>query len=181
MVYRHGKEAVETVWHSCLTERDGEMFEMMDDVDLEIKKDNFDSHWKMQIHLREFLSDRSITQVRKLVNYIRESDTPDEEKKILNYVQEYLNNADDEIDAWEKKRIGYEQKVKFAEKELKSATEYRNTFKKNTKAYKDAAVHVKSAKDELKAIKSRLYIVRHTIDDILKNVMFCQKVIEITS
>lgn len=157
------------------------MFEMMDDVDLEIKKDDFDKHWKMQIHLKAFLSDRSITQVRKLMNYIRESDTPDEEKKILNFVQDFLNNADDEIDEWEKKKIGYEQKVRFAEKTLNDATKYRNTFKKNSKAYKDAAVHVKTAKDELNAVKSRLYIVRKSIDDILKNVMFCQRVIEIMS
>lgn len=157
------------------------MFEMMDDVDLEIKKDDFDSHWKMQIHLREFLSDRSITQVRRLVKYIRESDTPDEEKKILNYVQDYVKGADDEIDAWEKKQIGYEQKVKFAQDQLNQSVEYRNTFKRNSKAYKDAAVHVKNAKGELNAVKSRLNIVRHTIDDILKNVMFCQKVIEIIS
>lgn len=157
------------------------MFEIMDEVDLEIKKDDFSSHWKMQIHLKAFLSDRSITQVRKLLKYIRESDTPDEEKKILNFVQEYLNIADDEIESWEKKRIGYEQKVKFAIKTLNDATEYRNQFKRNSKAYKDAAVHVKNAKGELNAVQSRLYTVRKSIDDILKNVMFCQKIIETIS
>ena len=153
--------------------------DFMEDVDLDIHKNDWNEHWKMQIHLKVFLSDRNIGKTKKLLKIIRGSDTPDEEQKIKDFVQEFLNHADDEIAELEKYKIGYEQKVKYSKDHIADMKKTRDGFKKNSEQYKYWSGCIKAANVDLKQFKSRLGSCIRETDDILKNVMFCQKVIEI--
>lgn len=48
----------------------------------------------MCIHLKEFLSMRNITKFRKLLKIIRDSDTPDEEQKIIKWCEQFLEQVE---------------------------------------------------------------------------------------
>lgn len=135
------------------------MFGMIEDVDLEIKKDDFDSHWKMQIHLKEFLTSCSLAEFKRLLKYIRESDTPDEEKKILNFVQDSISECDSEVSEWERHTIGLNQKIRFSQKQVDSFLKDRQHTKRNSKEYKEISNHIKRAKEETRILKSRLYAI----------------------
>lgn len=110
----------------------------MENVDLDIRWADCGHNGQMQIHLKEFLTGdgRRITDLKKLLKIIRQSDTPDEEQKILNFVQNFLSDYNDARHNAEISKIGYERKVAFCQYQVEVLSDNRDKFKRNTLVYK---------------------------------------------
>ena len=119
MVYRFSKEEIEAVRNYSITE--GENM-----TDITIKYD----HGQMLIHLDNFLSDRKISEVRKLIKLIRQSYTPECEEQIKEYIQCGVKELDNIIMITEKRIDRNEAEVKDAEKDLKTWLYFRSLHKK---------------------------------------------------
>ena len=91
MVYRFSKEEIEAVRNHSITE--GENM-----TDITIKYD----HGQMLIHLDNFLSDRKISEVRKLIKLIRQSYTPECEEQIKEYIQCGVKELDNIMEDYRK-------------------------------------------------------------------------------
>ena len=136
-------------------------------MDLEIRYEG----GLMTVHLEEFLSCRSITKVRKLLKVIRSSFTPELEQ----FEQKQLKN--------ERYITGYEEKVKFCQRQLDNALYNRNQYKKSTPLHKsDGWEHynedVKRLRQELREIKAMLRSWRHNFDNNARNKEFYKTVLE---
>lgn len=101
-------------------------------TDITIKYD----HGQMLIHLDNFLSDRKISEVRKLIKLIRQSYTPECEEQIKEYIQCGVKELDNIIMITEKRIDRNEAEVKDAEKDLKTWLYFRSLHKKGSDGYR---------------------------------------------
>ncbi len=124
-------------------------------------KGKWDSY-HMVIDLTKFMETRSITRMRKLVKYIRESDTPEELNKISDWIQDFLGSY--ESDQKDRKRLidSYVRKVKFLEIELNNDLYLRDNlqhyiaFRKVNPDYAEANERVKAVRGGLKRTKEQI-------------------------
>ncbi|MFI3236792.1 MAG: hypothetical protein R3Y47_02040 [Lachnospiraceae bacterium] len=144
-------------------------------MDLEIKY----KQGTMVVHLEEFLDYRNISKVRKLMCIIRSSYTPDEELKIKNYVQY-------EIEHFEQKQLelsrcidGCEQKIRYNERCIYTASTYRSRYKKNTEAWKYHNEDLKKFRVEHKELKAQLRYSMQQYNRNIRNREFYKKIVEI--
>lgn len=93
-------------------------------------------HGQMLIHLDNFLSDRKISEIRKLIKLIRQSYTPECEEQIKEYIQCRVKELDNIIMITEKRIDRNEAEVKDAEKDLKTWLYFRSLHKKGSDGYK---------------------------------------------
>lgn len=124
-------------------------------------KGKWDSY-HMVVDLTKFMETRSITRMRKLVKYIRESDTPEELTKISDWIQDFLGSY--ESDQRDRKRLIdlYVRKVKFLEIKLDRDIRLRDnlqhyiTFRKVNPDYAEVNKRVKAVRGELKRTKEQI-------------------------
>lgn len=171
-------------------------------MDLEIRYEN----GSMTVHLEEFFEYRSITKVRKLLKLIRSSFTPECEQQMKEFIQEQAEQFE-----WVQKEHsiyieGYTQKVKYVEQQIrqtkhrisqiqrgvKNAQLLRDSYRKNTKAWKNCNADVKKyrehlkeprntlkeQKKELKELKFLLRSRQQSFDRNIRNKDFYKKVLE---
>ena len=135
-------------------------------MDLEIRYEN----GSMTVHLEEFLSERRITKVRKLLKVIRSSFTPECEQQIRQT----------------KHRISQIQTG------VKNSQLLRDSHRKNTKVWKDRNADVKKYRErlkeprttlkeqneELRNLKTRLWKRQKAFDCNVRNKEFYKKVMQ---
>ena len=83
-------------------------------MDLEIRYEN----GSMTVHLEEFLSERRIAKVRKLLKVIRSSFTPECEQQMKEFIQEQTEQFEQVQKEHSIYIEGYTQKVKYAEQQI---------------------------------------------------------------
>lgn len=148
-------------------------------MDLEIRYEG----GLMTVHLEEFLSCRSITKVRKLLKVIRSSFTPECEQQMKGFILNWLEQFEQKQLKNERYITGYEEKVKFCQRQLDNALYNRNQYKKSTPLHKsDGWEHynedVKRLRQELREIKAMLRSWRHNFDNNARNKEFYKTVLE---
>nr|DAQ34771.1 MAG TPA: hypothetical protein [Caudoviricetes sp.] len=144
-------------------------------MDLEIKYE----HGSMVIHLEKFLDCRNISKVRKLVKIIRSSFTPECEEQIKEYVQQEIEQFEQNQKENAKYIIGYTEKVKFCQKQLDNCIYNRERYKQNSEGWKHYNDFVKQYRQELKELKTLLRSRQTVFDKNIKNKEFYRKVLEI--
>lgn len=88
-------------------------------MDLEIRYEN----GSMTVHLEEFLSERRIAKVRKLLKVIRSSFTPECEQQMKEFIQEQTEQFEQVQKEHSIYIEGYTQKVKYAEQQIMQTNE----------------------------------------------------------
>lgn len=133
----------------------------------------------MIIDLEKFLSCRSITKVKKLVNIIRDSHTPECEGQIREFIEQELEQYEPRQKEVSRYITGYTEKVKFCEKQLNNCISNRDRFKRKSDGWEHYNSHVKAFRDELKEMKAALRTHQRKSDNEKKNRDFYMKVLEI--
>jgi hypothetical protein len=196
VVHRFSKETLETIW--CCSVTPGRKVFM----DLEIRYEN----GSMTVHLEEFLSERRIAKVRKLLKVIRSSFTPECEQQMKEFIQEQTEQFEQVQKEHSIYIEGYTQKVKYAEQQIrqtkhrisqiqtgvKNSQLLRDSHRKNTKVWKDRNADVKKYRErlkeprttlkeqneELRNLKSRLWKRQKAFDCNVRNKEFYKKVMQ---
>ena len=131
----------------------------------------------MTVNLNRFLEDRKTNNFKKLLKEIRNSDTPEEEQKIIEFIDIFNDGFDDAFQQLENKKIEYSQKVDYCENVLlKMLLEIRSSYKRYSKAYKDFSHDIKVTRNELRSLKTRLNNTEKAISDLRKDKIFISKV-----
>jgi hypothetical protein len=196
VVHRFSKETLETIW--CCSVTPGRKVFM----DLEIRYEN----GSMTVHLEEFLSERRIAKVRKLLKVIRSSFTPECEQQMKEFIQEQTEQFEQVQKEHSIYIEGYTQKVRYAEQQIrqtkhrisqiqtgvKNSQLLRDSHRKNTKVWKDRNADVKKYRErlkeprttlkeqneELRNLKTRLWKRQKAFDCNVRNKEFYKKVMQ---
>lgn len=135
-------------------------------MDLEIKYEN----GSMTVHLEEFLSERRIAKVRKLLKVIRSSFTPECEQQMKEFIQEQAEQFEQVQKEHSIYIEGYTQKVKYAEQQIRQTQHIisqiqtgvknlqllRDSHRKNTKVWKNRNADLKKQRERLKEPRNTL-------------------------
>lgn len=171
-------------------------------MDLEIRYEN----GSMTVHLEEFLSERRIAKVRKLLKVIRSSFTPECEQQMKEFIQEQTEQFEQVQKEHSIYIEGYTQKVKYAEQQImqtkhlisqiqtgvKNSQFVRDSHRKNTKVWKNRNADVKQRRErlketratlkeqneDLKKLKTRLRSGQEAFDGNVRNKEFYKKVMQ---
>lgn len=171
-------------------------------MDLEIRYEN----GSMTVHLEEFLSERRIAKVRKLLKVIRSSFTPECEQQMKEFIQEQTEQFEQVQKEHSIYIEGYTQKIRYAEQQIrqtqhiisqiqtgvKNSQLLRDSHRKNTKVWKNRNADVKKyrerlkeprntlkeQKEELKKLKALLGSRQQSFDRNIRNKDFYKKVLE---
>ena len=171
-------------------------------MDLEIRYEN----GSMTVHLEEFLSERRIAKVRKLLKVIRSSFTPECEQQMKEFIQEQTEQFEQVQKEHSIYIEGYTQKVKYAEQQIRQTKHcisqiqadvaklqfIRDSHRKNTKVWKDCNTDVKQYREllkeprvtlkeqneELRNLKTRLWQRQKAFDCNVRNKEFYKKVMQ---
>lgn len=148
-------------------------------MDLQIRFEN----GSMVIHLREFLNARNITNVRKLLKIIRRSHTPECEQQIREFIESESEGLDEKQEEIRRYVTGYEQKIRYCQRQLQYALHARGSYKKSTPLYRSEEWEkwnekVKAAKEELAEQKKLLRSYESEYNRNIKNRGFYKKVLE---
>lgn len=133
----------------------------------------------MTVQLENFLSCRSIAKVRKLVRIIRESNTPECEEKIREFIEQELEQYEPEQKDTNRYIVGYTEKVNFYQKQLDISIRSRDGFKRKSEGWEQCNEHVKAYQDILRDMKLQLRSYQKQFDQRVKNREFYRKVLEI--
>lgn len=128
----------------------------LEPVDLDI---HYGGTWgkpkgSMYIHLKEFMANHSITQFRKLLKIIRESNTPDEEKKILEWCEQFIEQAEPFKKNAVMKKCEKQKLVMQLETEIDLLKYNRDRYKRNSPPYKELSEQLKIKRQNLSAEKA---------------------------
>lgn len=140
-----------------------------------------EKHWKMTIRIDQFLDLSNMQQFKKLLKTIRNSDNPEEEKKIADYIKAKIEADKDEIEELKRYEVGYEQKVRTAKIIMDDDIAYRNTLKVRTEARKNAAEKARRSKLEYNTMRSRLTNVRYDIHVLCVDKEYMEKCLVLVS
>lgn len=149
-------------------------------------KGKWDSY-HMIVDLTKLMETRSMTRMRKLVKYIRESDTPEELTKISDWIQDFLGSY--ESDQRDRKRLidSYVKKVKFFEIELNRDIHLRDNlqhyiaFRKVNPDYAEVNERVKAVRGELKRTKEQIRYAERGYNRCERMKDFVRKVSEVVN
>lgn len=133
----------------------------------------------MILDLEKFLSCRSIPKVKKLVNIIRDSRTPECEGQIKEFIEQELEQYEPRQKDVSRYIVGYEEKVLFCQKQLDNCISNRDRFKRKSDGWEHHNSNVKAFRDELKEMKAALRTYQRQFDNEKKNREFYMKVLEI--
>ena len=148
-------------------------------MDLKIRYEN----GSMTVHLEEFLNARSTIKVRKLLKIIRSSFTPECERQIKEFVQNWIEQFEQKQLETERYITGYEQKVSYCQKQLQDALYTRDSHKKSTPRHKSEGwdrwnEKVKVYRKELAEVKTLLRFYESQRSNNIKNRDFYNRVLE---
>lgn len=146
-------------------------------MDLTIKWGN----GSMTVHLKEFLSCRNISKVKKLVKLIHQSVNPDDIGKVRMFIEQEIEQFEPRQKEDVRYIVGYREKVKFSQKQIDNCTQNRSRFKKNSDGWKHYNELVKSFREENRELKAALREKQKDFDDCSRNKIFYQKCLEIIS
>lgn len=133
----------------------------------------------MVVHLENFLSCRNISKVRKLVNIIRGSFTPECEGQIREFIEQELEQYEPRQKENSRYIVGYTEKVKFCQRQLDNSRYNRDKFKRKSDGWEHYNDHVKEYMDELREMKLQLRSYQKRFNQGVKNREFYRKVLEI--
>lgn len=146
-------------------------------MDLQIKYEN----GSMVVHLEEFLGCRKITKFRKLVKLIRQSYTPEELNKILNYIEQFNETYELDQKVTQQKIVGYSDKVRFCEMQISRCTTSRDSYKKQSENWVTFNDNLKEHRDELKQLNQLLRAVKQEYKNRQRDKVFldeCSNVLQ---
>ena len=126
----------------------------------------------MTIHLEQFLGCRSISKVKKLVKLIRQSYTPNESEKIVNFIEKSMETYEADLKLVKSKIIGYESKVKIAKSYLDKSIMYRGKCTRNSSPWKYHNNYVKQYREELKELQQLLREENKKLNNLKRNKIF---------
>lgn len=109
---------------------------------------------KMKIWLPEFFMDPKISDTRKIIKLIRDSQTPEEENKIWGYVEAELETLDDRLKSCVNKTVDASTRAKELEPDLARLIAQRDRWKKSSDPYKELMEAVKSKREEIQHFKN---------------------------
>ena len=153
----------------------------VDDIDLEIKWSDTGGGRKgsMLIHWVKWMEMHNVTKFRKLLKIIRESDTPDEEKKISKWCEQFLEQAE----PFKKKEVNFifdmKEKVRKCETQVDLLKYQRDKFRRNTPPYKELNIRLKEEKKNLSTVKELLRDAERNIKSVENDKKFILKCLEI--
>lgn len=142
-------------------------------TDITIKYD----HGQMLIHLDNFLSDRKISEVRKLIKLIRQSYTPECEEQIKEYIQCRVKELDNITMITENRIDRNKEEVKDAEMNVQHWLYLRSQHKKGSNSYKHYMTNVKESRDTLKEKKADLRSAEKEYKDSIRDKEFFSKLL----
>lgn len=148
-------------------------------MDLEIRYEG----GSMTVHLEEFLSCRSISKIKKLLKVIRISFTPECEQQMKEFIPNWLEQFEQRQLENERYITGYEEKVKFCQRQLQDALYTRNSYKKSTSLHKSEGwdrwnEEVKRYRKELSEVKALFRSYESQYNRNIRNQDFYKKVLE---
>lgn len=146
-------------------------------MDLTIKWGN----GSMTVHLKEFLSCRSINKVKKLVKLIHQSVNPDDIGKVRMFIEQEIEQFEPVKREAERYIIGYQQKIEYSDRCIYTASTYRSRYKKGSEAWKHHNEDLKRFRAENKELKALLRNKQKVIADCSRNKIFYRKCLEIIS
>ena len=128
----------------------------LENIDLKIKWSDCWSGRKgeMCVNLKEFLAMRNITKFRKLLKIIRNSNTPDEEQKIVEWCEQFIELVEPFKRQAILRKYEKQKKIKFHESRVELLTYHRDRYRKNTPPYKELAEKVRTEKQNLSVAKA---------------------------
>lgn len=114
----------------------------------------------MTVHLEEFLSCRSISNVRKLMKLINQYGDGSEVQKILNIIEQFKDSyeVDQKLNA--SKIVGYTDKIKFTDRQIQNLVSNRSRFKKGSDSWKHYNKLVEEQREELRSLKTSLFTAK---------------------
>lgn len=129
-------------------------------TDIVIKHQEGTSKYTMTVHLEEFLSCRSIRKFRKLVKLINLYGDGSEVQNILNIIEHFNDNynVDQKLNA--SKVVGYTDKIKFTDNQIKNLVSNRSRYKKMSDGWKHYNELVKVQREELRTLKANLFTAK---------------------
>lgn len=145
----------------------------------------------MQIDADVFLSMRNVAKVRKLLNIIRESDTPEQEKVLRDHIEQFLSAtvgakkayANRAVD-WGTRVVEEQQKLEKIQSELERVIAHRNVQTRNSSPWKYWNEQVKEIKSRVKQQKERVRFAESQKRDwtnnfktVQRNEAFCKKLL----
>ncbi len=154
---------------------------IVENIDLEIKWLDSWSNRKghMCVHLHEFMSVHNITKFRKLLKIIRESNTPDEEKKIREWCEQFI----EQTEPFKKKEVNFmfdmKEKIRKLETQVDLLKYQRDRYRRNTPPYKELGVKLKEEKEKLSTAKKLLRDAERNIKGVESDKKFILKCLEI--
>lgn len=138
---------------------------IVENIDLEIKWSDSWSNRKghMCVHLYEFMSMHNITKFRKLLKIIRESNTPDEEKKMREWCEQMIEQAEPFKKCATIRKYEKEEQIRQIETEIDLLKYNRDRYKRNNPPYKELSKRLKTKRKNLSEVKAAY---RQAVQDI---------------
>lgn len=108
----------------------------------------------MNINVHALMEEQTVVKIRKLVNIIRTSNTPDAEQVIANYCKQWLSQYDAEQKALANAHVAAKEKARGIEIDIVYNQRARERYKRNTEPYKHYSELLKQKRKELSAANS---------------------------
>lgn len=147
-------------------------------LDFKGKWDNY----HMTIDLTKFMQDRGVTRMKKLIKYIRESETPEELEKIKAWMDDFLETYEDKQKEKSKEMSAYVIKVKYCEKELNKEVKIREgtrhfiAFGQVDPAYAEINERIMDRRGELRGLKRDIKDIKKEFNDYEKLKDYVKKI-----
>ena len=156
------------------------MYQGIENVELEIK---YSDYWKnskgeMCIHLYEFMGMHNITKFKKLMKIIRQSNTPDEEKKIKKWCEQIIEQVEPFVKCTTLQKCEQEEQIRKLETEIELVQYNRDKYKRNTPPYKDWSKRLKDKKKDLSMVKQKYKKSIQDIKNASHDKSFCKTCLE---
>lgn len=133
----------------------------------------------MKINVHALMEEQTVVKIRKLVNIIRTSNTPDAEQAIADYCKKWLSHYDAEQKALTNSHVTAKENARKIEIDIVYNERARERYKRNTEPYKQYTELLKQKRKELSAASSnaRTYLTEFNRNQRMKEKY--EKVLEI--
>ncbi|CAK7008866.1 MAG: hypothetical protein ENTB_01379 [Enterocloster aldenensis] len=139
------------------------------------------SHGEMKIVVQPFMEEQTVAKIKKLLNIIRESNTPDAEQVIADFCKQWLSQYEIEQKILANSHVDAKERARKIEVDIVYNQRVRERYKRNTEPYKQYTELLKAKKKELSA-ENR--VARSSLTDFNRNQKVkekYEKVLEIIS
>ena len=146
-----------------------------------IKYGNGSRTGEMKIVVQRFMEEQTIAKVKKLLNIIRTSYTPDDEQVIADFCKQWLSRYEAEQKMLANNYVDAKEKARQIEIDIVYNQRARERYKKNTEPYKQ---YTELLKTKRKALSDVNKAARSSLTDFNRNQRIkekYEKVLEIIS